>query len=104
MAWVSTYARTNLAIDRLAVETAMSWVCTWSGECEDETLIGELRQSVVGTVSEEEISVAINRLIREPHFRVAARRLGVAIAADCNSSHLAAYLRTPSQFRVSTNS
>lgn len=41
-----------------------------------------------GTASEEEIAAAVNRLIREPHFRVAARRLGVAIAADCDSSIL----------------
>jgi MGT family glycosyltransferase len=40
------------------------------------------------TASEEEIAAAVNRLISEPHFRVAARRLGAAIAADCNSSSL----------------
>jgi UDP:flavonoid glycosyltransferase YjiC (YdhE family) len=40
------------------------------------------------TASEEEIAAAVNRLISEPHFRVAARQLGAAIAADCSSSRL----------------
>jgi UDP:flavonoid glycosyltransferase YjiC (YdhE family) len=41
-----------------------------------------------GTAPEEDIAAAINRLIREPHFRVAARRLGDAMATDCHSSIL----------------
>jgi MGT family glycosyltransferase len=40
------------------------------------------------TASEAEIAVAVNRLINEPHFRAAARRLGDAIRADINSSAL----------------
>jgi UDP:flavonoid glycosyltransferase YjiC (YdhE family) len=40
------------------------------------------------TAPEAEIAVAINRLIREPHFRVAARRLGVAINAEIESAGL----------------
>jgi MGT family glycosyltransferase len=40
------------------------------------------------TASETEIAGALNRLIAEPHFRVNARRLGDAIAADIKSSGL----------------
>lgn len=40
------------------------------------------------TASEEDIEAAINRLIREPHFRRAARRLGNAMAIDCHSPRL----------------
>jgi UDP:flavonoid glycosyltransferase YjiC (YdhE family) len=40
------------------------------------------------TASEQDIATAINRLISEPHFRIAARRLGDAIATDCHSSSL----------------
>ncbi|MEJ0094946.1 MAG: glycosyltransferase [Methylocella sp.] len=37
------------------------------------------------TASETEIAAALKRLITEPHFRVAAKRLGEAIAADIDS-------------------
>ncbi len=40
------------------------------------------------TASETEIAAAINRLIGEPHFRVAARRLGDSIASEINAAHL----------------
>jgi MGT family glycosyltransferase len=40
------------------------------------------------TASEEEIAAAVNRLIREPHFTAAARRLGAAMKADVNASSL----------------
>ncbi len=40
------------------------------------------------TASEAEIVAALNRLIAEPHFRIAARRLGDAIAADLDSASL----------------
>jgi hypothetical protein len=35
-----------------------------------------------------EIAGALNRLIKEPHFRVRARRLGDAIAGDIKSERL----------------
>jgi UDP:flavonoid glycosyltransferase YjiC (YdhE family) len=38
--------------------------------------------------SETEIAAALNRLIREPHFRIAARRLGDAIAGEIKSARL----------------
>jgi MGT family glycosyltransferase len=38
--------------------------------------------------SETEIAAALNRLIREPHFRVAASQLGDAIAADIKAERL----------------
>ena len=38
--------------------------------------------------SETEIAAALNRLIREPHFRTAARRLGDAIAGEVKSARL----------------
>jgi UDP:flavonoid glycosyltransferase YjiC (YdhE family) len=37
------------------------------------------------TASEAEIAAAVKRLIREPHFRIAARRLGDAIKADIDA-------------------
>jgi MGT family glycosyltransferase len=40
------------------------------------------------TAPEAEIVAAINRLIREPHFRAAARRLGEAINAEIESAGL----------------
>jgi UDP:flavonoid glycosyltransferase YjiC (YdhE family) len=40
------------------------------------------------TAPEAEIVAVINRLIREPHFRVAARRLGEAINAEIESAGL----------------
>ncbi|WP_236843075.1 glycosyltransferase [Bradyrhizobium icense] len=40
------------------------------------------------TVSEQEIAAAINRLITEPQFKVAARKLGEAIKADIDTSGL----------------
>ena len=44
--------------------------------------------SVPPTASETEIAGALNRLIKEPHFRIAARRLGDAIAGDIKSERL----------------
>jgi MGT family glycosyltransferase len=44
--------------------------------------------SLPSTASETEIAGALNRLIKEPHFRVAARRLGDAIAAEIKSERL----------------
>jgi UDP:flavonoid glycosyltransferase YjiC (YdhE family) len=41
---------------------------------------------------EEEIASAVNRLLKEPHFRVAARRLGDAIRADIDGSTLVSEL------------
>jgi UDP:flavonoid glycosyltransferase YjiC (YdhE family) len=38
------------------------------------------------TASETEIAAAVTRLIREPHFRASARRLGNAIKAEIGSS------------------
>jgi UDP:flavonoid glycosyltransferase YjiC (YdhE family) len=40
------------------------------------------------TASEKEIAAALNRLIREPHFRIAARRLGHMIADEVRSARL----------------
>jgi UDP:flavonoid glycosyltransferase YjiC (YdhE family) len=40
------------------------------------------------TASEAEIAAAVRRLIEEPHFRNAARRLGDAVAADIDASRL----------------
>lgn len=40
------------------------------------------------TASEPDIAAAINRLITEPHFKVAARSLGEAIKADIDTSGL----------------
>ncbi|MGY3611125.1 MULTISPECIES: glycosyltransferase [unclassified Bradyrhizobium] len=40
------------------------------------------------TASEQEIAAAINRLITEPQFKVAARKLGEAIRADIDASGL----------------
>jgi MGT family glycosyltransferase len=40
------------------------------------------------TAPEAEITAAINRLISEPHFRIAARRLGEAINAEIKSARL----------------
>jgi UDP:flavonoid glycosyltransferase YjiC (YdhE family) len=44
--------------------------------------------SVPPTASEMEIAGALNQLIKEPHFRVNARRLGDAIAGDIKSERL----------------
>ena len=44
--------------------------------------------SVPPTASELEIAGALNQLIKEPHFRVSARRLGDAIAGDIKSERL----------------
>jgi UDP:flavonoid glycosyltransferase YjiC (YdhE family) len=38
--------------------------------------------------SELQIAAAVNRLIKEPHFTVAARRVGDAIRADISASGL----------------
>lgn len=38
--------------------------------------------------SETEIAAALNRLINEPHFRAAARRLGAAIASEIDAARL----------------
>jgi UDP:flavonoid glycosyltransferase YjiC (YdhE family) len=38
--------------------------------------------------SEVEIAAAVNRLIKEPQFRAAARRVGDAIMADIDASNL----------------
>ena len=43
---------------------------------------------------EEAIAAAVNRLLTEPHFRAAARRLGNAIQADIDRSALAGELET----------
>ena len=43
---------------------------------------------------EEEIASAVNRLLAEPHFRIAARRLGGAIEADIAGSALVSELET----------
>jgi UDP:flavonoid glycosyltransferase YjiC (YdhE family) len=40
------------------------------------------------TASEVEIAAAVSRLIKEPHFRAAARRVGDAIIADIDASSL----------------
>jgi UDP:flavonoid glycosyltransferase YjiC (YdhE family) len=40
------------------------------------------------TASEAEIAAALHRLIAEPHFRIGARRLGDAIAAEIQKSSL----------------
>jgi UDP:flavonoid glycosyltransferase YjiC (YdhE family) len=40
------------------------------------------------TASEAEIAAALTRLIAEPHFKTAARRVGDAIRADIDRSHL----------------
>jgi UDP:flavonoid glycosyltransferase YjiC (YdhE family) len=40
------------------------------------------------TASEVEIAAAVNRLIKEPQFRAAARRVGDAIMADIDASNL----------------
>jgi UDP:flavonoid glycosyltransferase YjiC (YdhE family) len=40
------------------------------------------------TAPEKEIAAALNRLIREPHFRTAARRLGQMIADEVKSARL----------------
>jgi UDP:flavonoid glycosyltransferase YjiC (YdhE family) len=40
------------------------------------------------TASETEIAVALNRLVTEPHFRIAARRLGHMIADEVKSAPL----------------
>jgi MGT family glycosyltransferase len=40
------------------------------------------------TASEAEIAAAVNRLISEPHFAAAARRLGAAMKADVNAASL----------------
>ena len=44
--------------------------------------------NVPPTASEMEIAGALNQLIKEPHFRVSARRLGDAIAGDVKSERL----------------
>ena len=44
--------------------------------------------SVPPTASEMEIAGALNQLIKEPHFRINARRLGDAIAGDIESERL----------------
>ena len=44
--------------------------------------------SLPSTASEAEIAGALNHLIKESHFRVAARRLGDAIASDIESERL----------------
>ena len=44
--------------------------------------------SVPPTASEMEIAGALNQLIKEPHFRINARRLGDAIAGDIKSERL----------------
>ena len=41
------------------------------------------------TAPETEIAAALDRLIREPHFRISARRLGLAIADEVKSAPLA---------------
>jgi UDP:flavonoid glycosyltransferase YjiC (YdhE family) len=43
---------------------------------------------------EEEIASAVNKLLAEPHFRIAARRLGDAIQADIDGSALVGELET----------
>jgi len=43
---------------------------------------------LLSTASEAEIVAAVNRLIEEPHFRAAARRLGEAMKADMEASAL----------------
>jgi MGT family glycosyltransferase len=40
------------------------------------------------TASATEIAATLNRLIREPHFRVAARRLGESIASEIDAARL----------------
>jgi MGT family glycosyltransferase len=40
------------------------------------------------TASETEIAAALNRLIKEPHFRAAAGRLGAAIASEIDAARL----------------
>jgi len=44
--------------------------------------------SLPPTASEMEIAGALNQLIKEPRFRVSARRLGDAIAGDIKSERL----------------
>ncbi len=46
------------------------------------------------TSTEAEIAGALNRLLTEPHFRIAAHRLGAAIAADLNSAVLVGEMET----------
>jgi UDP:flavonoid glycosyltransferase YjiC (YdhE family) len=53
------------------------------------------------TASETEIAAAVNRLIREPHFRIAAHRLGEAMAADVAASSLVREMEAIADSRVS---
>jgi hypothetical protein len=46
------------------------------------------------TASETEIAVAVKRLLTEPHFRIASRRLGIAIKADIEACSLVHELET----------
>jgi UDP:flavonoid glycosyltransferase YjiC (YdhE family) len=52
------------------------------------------------TASEAEIAAAVNRLIREPHFRIAAHRLGETIAADVAASSLVREMEAIADSRV----
>jgi MGT family glycosyltransferase len=46
------------------------------------------------TASEAEIAAAVNRLIAEPHFKAAARRIGDGIQADIDGSRLVEEMET----------
>ncbi|ACK52778.1 Glycosyltransferase 28 domain protein [Methylocella silvestris BL2] len=51
------------------------------------------------TASEAEIARALNRLLTEPHFRIAAHRLGAAIAAELDSAGLVGEMEEIVAFR-----
>jgi MGT family glycosyltransferase len=55
------------------------------------------------TASEAEIATAVSRLIKEPHFRAAARRVGDAIKSDIDASSLVREMEaiTPRRWRRS---
>jgi UDP:flavonoid glycosyltransferase YjiC (YdhE family) len=52
--------------------------------------------------SEPDIAAALQRLIREPHFTVAARALGEAIAADIKSERLVEEMEEIVESRLSS--
>ena len=87
--------RDELLDAKLNQYAGTSVICTFETSRRTETMIvyRELSGSSAGlsvppTASEMEIAGALNRLIKELHFRVAARRLGDAIAGDIELERL----------------
>jgi UDP:flavonoid glycosyltransferase YjiC (YdhE family) len=56
------------------------------------------------TAAATEIAAAVNRLVTEPHFRVAARRIGEGIKADIAASNLVREMEAIAATRLAAES